>query len=903
MLSLALLALLSGTAHGQITGLKVSASPGPPGEARPSEIVTLGFVVRNAGPVPRLLDDEIDLPEGWRLVSIEEPFRLPAGGEEVRLVTFRLPRPPLAPAGLYVLTYRVHVHRRPDRWAEATVGLTVQRVLELELAPLAPPSLVVAGRDYTARFVLVNRGNVGGQVVVDVMSSDDLKAEADAKTFPLAPGASREIAVIVHTDAAAVQPLTHQLRLGARLAGERGGETRAATLVNIVPRISQRLDPYRRLRSRLTAQGGTEQDKNAGQFDLTGGGALDDAGRRRLDFHLQRPIDPNLPLFGFREEYNGALSFERGSVKGGDLGYSLSPLTQLYEYGRGAQADLHAGGFEFGGFSFESRGQSAAERGRAGYIGYAAKPLELKANWLGKDAATRQDLASLQAKTGAFAGLALAAEYALGRSPLDKTPYGNRAWSAVVEGKAFGRAPLRVEKTRGGPDYTGFYHDSDLTRAQVAAPLGARWELNEAYYKDVFNLNRDPTKSVALDQDRTRTGVRFLQSREATWTLDYDWQSKRDRLPTPSFDARAQQLTAGAVRQWRAFRASLSAAAIRFEDRLSGHSFEQGGGGADLSLAATPSQSYSAYVQRGPQGLAVDVQPETVAGLGADLLPLQGLSIDLQAERREPTAPAPPSMRYIGYVRWNLLRSDIFSVRLQRLAYLGSARPRIDSVLASYSREFDIPIGLRADVGGLAGSVYDAGGPGRRGIKDAVVNAGGALSATDGRGRFAFRSLDKGEHFVWVDPATLPAGLVTDAPMPLKVAIDGGKTQHLDIGVVREAEVDLHVALYEPEGGAPSVAEENREPRLIEAGGVAGLWIELKRGEETVAHPTDADGNLRLRNLRPGRWTVRLDASGLPERHAADRDVFELELAAGQTRAERINVRPRLRRLKMIDEQ
>ncbi|MCX5787089.1 MAG: hypothetical protein NTX64_01075 [Elusimicrobia bacterium] len=472
----------------------------------------------------------------------------------------------------------------------------------------------------------------------------------------------------------------------------------------------------------------------------------------------------------------------------------------------------------------------------------------------------------------------------------------------ALEGRAFGRAPLRVEKIRGGPDYTGFYHDSDLTRAQLTAPLAARWELSEAYYKDVFNLNRDPAKSVALSEDRSKTGVRFTQSRETVWTLDYDWQSKIDRLPTPSFDARAHELTAGLVHQWRALRASLSAAAIRFEDRLSGHSFEQGGGGADLSLAATPSQSYSAYVQRGPQGLAVDVQPETVAGLGADLLPLQGLSINLQAERREPTAPAPPSMRYIGYLRWTLPGSDMISVRVQRLAYLGSTRPRIDSVLGSYSHEFDIPIGLRADVGGLTGSVYEAGVPGRRGVKDAVVNAGGALAATDGRGRFAFRSLDKGEHFVWVDPATLPAGLVTEAPMPLKAAIEGGKTLRLDIGVVREAEVDLRVVLYEPEGGAPSVAEEDKEPKLIEAGGVAGLWIELKRGEETVAHPTDADGNLRLRNLRPGRWTVRLDASGLPERHAADRESFELDLAPGQTRAERINVRPRLRRLKMIEE-
>ena len=315
-----------------------------------------------------------------------------------------------------------------------------------------------------------------------------------------------------------------------------------------------------------------------------------------------------------------------------------------------------------------------AEHGRAGYLAYAAKPLELRANWLGKDGATRQDLASLQAKTGIFAGLGLSAEYALGHSPLTNTPYGERAWSAVLEGKAFDRAPLRVEKIRGGPDYSGFYRDSDLTRLQLTVPFAARWEFNESYYKDIFNLNRDPRRAVALDQDRSRTGVRFQQSRETAWTLDYDWQGRRDRLPAPAFDARAQQVIAGVVRQWRSWRAGLSASGMRFEDRLAGNSFRQGGGGADLSFTATPNQNYSAYFQDGPQGLAVDSLRETVAGLGADLTPLPGLALDLQAERRHPAAPAPDSMRYIGFLRWTFLKSDIFSVRFQRLDYLASSR-------------------------------------------------------------------------------------------------------------------------------------------------------------------------------------------------------------------------------------
>ena len=273
---------------------------------------------------------------------------------------------------------------------------------------------------------------------------------------------------------------------------------------------------------------------------------------------------------------------------------------------------------------------------------------------------------------------------------------------------------------------------------------------------------------------------------------------------------------------------------------------------------------------------------ETVAGLGADLTPLPGLALDLQAERRHPAAPTPDSMRYIGFLRWTFLKSDIFSVRFQRLDYLASSRQRVDSVYAAYSREFDVPIGRRADLGALEGAVYDAELPARPGLTWlAMVPLIGTV-------------------------AQIPLGGITVLtglnPVPVKVAIEGGKTQRLDLGVTREAAVDLQLALFEAEGGAPLVTEEGRHPKLAAAGGAGGVWIELKRGEESVAHPTDGDGRLKVRNLRPGRWTARIDVSGLPEKHYAEKETFELDLAPGQTRAVVIKVLPRLRKLILLEE-
>lgn len=514
----------------------------------------------------------------------------------------------------------------------------------------------------------------------------------------------------------------------------------------------------------------------------------------------------------------------------------------------------------------------------------------------------RQSLASLQAKSAPIQGLGLSLEYALGRPPLEGASAAQRAWSARLEGKAWGLVPLLAEEIHAGPDYPGFYHDTDASRLQFTVPLSGQLDFNALYDRRASNLNRDPARGTALEEQRARAGLRLTRSRETIWTLDYERQLRKDRLPLSTADSSADQATLGLTRLWGPFNAHVSGTAFRIDDRLSAHAYAAGGGGADVTYSPAYTQSYSASFQSGPQGLAVDSPRETVVALGVDLTPLQNLNLSAQIERRDQGAAGSASMRYAENLRWRFLTTESFSLRAQQLDYLRNARARDRSVLASYTHEFAIPIVRRGDLGSLTGTLYDAEDPARGGIADAVIKVGGALAATDGRGRFQFLSLEKGEHYLWVENASLGKGLVTRLKTPLKISIEGGASRRLDIGVVRAATLNLRVTLFEPESGAAVTVEGEETKRLVEAGRVSGVWIELSRDDETITRPTDAAGEVKFRNLRPGLWRVRVGPAGLPDKHYAETSEFETELLPGREEKRLLRVLPRLRKLIPIEE-
>jgi len=378
------------SSRGEGNGLKVEAAGPRSVEAKPREVVTAAFRVSNVSKEKREIMGRVSLPAGWQLVTEDPPFQLEAGQSDVRLISFLAPRTALA--GRYEVSYLAADTANPSISDSSSINVAVLPVAKVEATVVAVPQYVVGGEDYRAHFWIVNPGNCPCTAAVKIESSDGFPAQADAETVGLAPGESKKVAVTVKTDPTLRREMTHRLKLTATTRGPDGREISASarTFVDVIPLIAGIEDPFHRLPVRMRLRGVMERylETEMGiQGEVSGSGTLDEQGKRNLDFLFRGPDTEDVSILGERDEYRVSYDSESYGFHLGDRGYSLSPLTELFQYGRGAEGWLNVGNFDLGAYHQESRWLIPQEEQTAAHAGYRiSEKYQVGLNYLKKNA-------------------------------------------------------------------------------------------------------------------------------------------------------------------------------------------------------------------------------------------------------------------------------------------------------------------------------------------------------------------------------------------------------------------------------------------------------------------------------------------------------------------------------------
>ncbi len=358
-------------------------------EAKPRAVVTAAFRVTNVGKEERHFLARVSLPQNWRLVIQQSPFQLAPGQSDIRLASFSLPRTALA--GTYRVSYSVADTAAPSVSETSAISVLVPPVAALESNLLEAPRCIIAGEAYRASFLVINRGNSPSTVAVKVESSEGYPAVIDVKSVELAPGESRKVTASVKTDQEIRQKVIHRLRLTAAESGPEGQKVSASakSFVEVVARITGIEDPFHRLPVRVTFRGLMERNrerKQGFQGEIAGSGTLDEQGTKHLDFLFRGPDLEDISFLGERDEYRASYETDKYAVHLGDRGYSLSPLTELYRYGRGAEGMLNLGNFRLGAYREESRWLQPKQEQTAASLGYRINEnYELSLNYLKKN--------------------------------------------------------------------------------------------------------------------------------------------------------------------------------------------------------------------------------------------------------------------------------------------------------------------------------------------------------------------------------------------------------------------------------------------------------------------------------------------------------------------------------------
>jgi uncharacterized protein (DUF2141 family) len=874
--------LLPAVAEAARVGLEVRLTSAKLQQTEPGKVVTASFLVSNTSDRDEEYVESVLLPAGWQKIApIDVPFTVPAGKQRVRVLALVVPA--TAASGRFEIGYKVASRRDYDLIDTAGFEVRVLPVCKLELVVDDKPPVVIAGEQYEIGLRLINRGNTPTAIRLETKSSPEFPVTGDTGDLVLDPAGSRKLRLRVQTDAALKHKLLHVLVVKA-LATEGDAVAKQSVGVDVIPVVTGDRDPYVRLPSQLRFIAVKDSGQAEGfQGEFSGAGALDEAGKHRVDFLFRGPDIQTNSVFGLHEEYRLSYFQDKFDAHLGDRNYFLSPLLERNAYGRGAELNVHPGPFGAGAFYLQSRFQQPDFQELGTYVKKDLTDwLGVKANFLrrwgsGHPTLTNgvpQSIYSAESFLKFDPAAQVHLEYGLSNTDDGQTDHGVHA---EIRGELFGKLDYALEKIHAGPQFFGYYNDVDSTSAALTFPIYQKLRGSFSFQQYDNNLDRNPIKSTIANRETLyRPGLRYTFAFGTDVTLEYTMLSRRDALLPADFDFDERSFRLGLGHSFNKVGAQVFIERGQLEDRLTG---QTNSGLERYSLYAyyrpTPRQSYSAFFTTGHGSF--DATPSRTRSYGGNATwqLRDDLWLSVQGARNSSdTGTAGHSDTVDATLRYTLPNRHQISVT-GRWTYDSGAGNEESAALITYTIPIGIPVGKKQSVGALRGRVYDADD---RPVSRAVLTTGNATAVTDRNGEFIFPALPPGEHLLRLEQHSLGEQSVTTEPLPLPVEVKPAANTVVNIGVVSPARVTVQVR------------------------GAAEVLVELHNDREVLRDFTDRHGEVSFENVRPGHWTMKVPDDGLPAHHYIDNPVRELDLQPGQQKELVVNVLPRHRPIEFIDQ-
>ncbi len=890
-------------------------------EVTPGKIVTASILLLNTSGADAVYEESFGLPATWRRISPPaSPIPVPAGGQQLRLIAFAVPA--TSPAGSFDLDYVLADSRTRSPVATTTLTVVVLPVGKLELIREDQTDNIIAGETYAARLRLINRGNSRVKVTVSALAAPacPVRLDADDATeFWIEPAAARLLRAQIGTDVNLRAPLTQVVRFKATATGDDGVPITASrsVSVNVIPRISGDSDPHVRLPAQLKMTAVAENGRTGVQGEFSGDGFLDEQRTQRLEFLFRGPSLENQSIYGLRDEHHVSYYGPEFDLHLGDRNYSLSPLLQRFNHGRGAAVDFHPGPTNAGVFHMETLGRTRDFQTAGAYVSHEYTPVfSLRANALYK---SEPGLASLAGPTGPLGLVSLQPRFDFGeRLDLD-LEYGvgsatsgpeAHAHRVQARGRLFEDVTYSLERVKAGNEFFGYYHATESTQATVTfpihGPLRGKASFNQSArdaYADTFSDRASPGAVYASRQTAYRPGLLYRVSPRTDLSLEYQHVERHATSPTGPRDSVENSARLGVGHN---------------RGKISVQSFAEFGtvqrdapgpaSGTDATEAVSrystfvtyrpgPRQSYSVYGTVGSSSSNLDpTERSQTLGVSAQWTLTNRLTAGADYARNHyDSRTARVQDTASGTITCTLPNRHVASLRARRQSASGSGES-LTSISVSYTIPFGLPVAKRKNVGVLRGQVFEWVGGVSQPLSRVIVTANGITAVTDRQGRFVFPSLRPGYYQVNIEQSSLGADRVTLEPVPLAVEVEKERSVELAIGVVDASRVRAQLIVF---GAGPVTPTTSAAPTPL--GGFAAGLVELTDGREVLRQVTDTDGTVSFDNLRPGKWTLKIHENNLPAHHVVETPETVLVVEPGQAREVLVRILPAKRSIRFID--
>jgi hypothetical protein len=888
---------LVGTVSGQQGSLEVRSPAAKLLDASPGQIVTTSVVVANRSAEDDEIVETLMLPKGCqRVAPAAVPFRLPPGGQTVRVLAIAVPAG--MPAGQFPVLYQVRSRRDPSSISSLDLRLQVTAVDLMDLVVAARPEPVLAGDRYTIEVTAQNHGNCALAAELNARSSLELPLVLETTSFVLESGSSRTVTCLVETPRNWTRHTSHAVTFDLKAKSQSGSELTAsqAAVSEIIPQTMTTTDPYHRLpiQQRLIAFGGTGQEGQV-QVEFSGSGSLDEAGQHQVDFLLRGPDAGGNNLFGERDEYGVSYHSAHWDIDLGDRIYRLSPLTERHSLGRGAGITWHGQNVTVGGFYMTTR----FRRHNVEELGFFARydfsdDFSLQGNFLrktGGDPAMRnalpQNLMTVEARYRRGRVLSLQAE--AGFSEADRGG-GDVAARVAADGEIFG-IKYSIEAIHAGAEFYGYFQNTDTLYSSFARQITDRLRAHGSFNRYSGNLELSDIRTTVVTEEMTwNAGANYRLNEATELTLDWLHTRRRDILPPAAFDFTEDSLRAGITHRAGKLQTQAAVHLGVLDNAVTGENSTFQRITASLNWQATDRHSYSIYGSYGPNAFTGSTHRAFEAGATANWNFSDQLTATLSyAFNQFDGLVGSEQNQLLASLRYQFKNKSSLAIiaRVSKALTKSAATSATDmsAVFVTYTMPFDVPVGRKRSIGGIRGRLRDDSVPGGRAIARVVLQVGEQLAVTDENGEFHFPQLQPGTHQLQVRQDSLGPHLALTTPMPMTVKVSPADTTPVELLAMPACSLTIKATR---DGAAPGQAQE-------------GVVVEISNGVEVWRAQTDRRGHAAFDRLSPGTWRVRLAAEELPPLHSIDQPDRTLTLIAGEQEQVTARIVAQRRTLRMVD--
>ena len=788
-------------------GVEVRSTSSQLLEIEPGKIVTGTFLVSNHTKSEEELFEKLKLPAGWQeIVSGEFSLKLKPDEQQLRVVAFLVSL--ASPVGHYQISYSVQSQRDLSIADSDTIAVVVLPVTKLKILVEEKPEVVIAGEAYEVGLRLVNKGNSKTDGRFKIKSTPDYPVSMKPSEIALEAGKSQIIRLEVKTDEKLRKRIKNILEIKAETEESRNGvvSLKQTVLVEIIPKVTGESDRYHRLPTQVALIGAGQDGKSGLQAEFSGRGSLDEDRTRRVDFLFRGPDIQERSRRGKRDEFR--LSYHRRplALHLGDRGFSLSPLTERFYYGRGAEVNIHPAKFEIGAFYLESRWEDPKARKVGTYLAYRFNDrFEIKGNCLSKSKDSTSSFKGYDVKIysiqteinlSEWIRLGLESGFAHGERE-DKLS--NLAFRIDLNGRISNQIWYSFEKTHAGPKYLGYYNDADYTSGTMTFPIYGKLRGNLSYRSYKNNLDIDSTKETANREKSYQSSISYSFPFGTHISLDYKDLIRGDYALPANYNYKEKALRLGVAQTFGKFSLHTHIERGKFEDMLLGitnDNLERYGFYASFRQSYT--QTYSFYARIGHSSFTPHPERTKSVGISGSWKIKYNLSFKLNYQR-DNAGPETSEQRdnLFSTFTYTFKNRHALVSRTQWSKYEQKNKEDF-SFLVTYSIPLSIPVSKKKSVGVLKGKVYDNEKAERPPISKVILTANEATAITNENGEFIFPSLKPGTYYLRVDKGSIGLNRIISEKLPIIIEVKGGETITIAIGVATSCRISGRVAVFAP---------------------------------------------------------------------------------------------------------